>query len=160
MALGTSTSKKYESLKEKRKLPHGRTMKLHIRMDSLLKIDAISGSLLADDSLDNVTLTTFYILSWLFNHALIHSTILVTYSSCSIPLLSNSTTICEGYDGRASSRTTCIILASIITYMDLVECGETKCFPKPLSPFMHVARSDNARKNPASEENDEDFRMV
>jgi hypothetical protein len=49
-----STLKKYESLKGRRKLPHGTTTKVHIPEDSLLKIDAMSGSLLADDSLDGV----------------------------------------------------------------------------------------------------------
>ena len=74
-----STLKKYESLRGKRKLPLETTMKLHIPMDSLLKTDAMSGSLLADNSLDRDYMDDF-----LPNHAVIHSTILVTYFSCSI----------------------------------------------------------------------------
>ena len=50
----TSTLRKYEFLKGKRKLPPDRTTKVHIPKDSLLKIDVMSGSLLADDSLDRL----------------------------------------------------------------------------------------------------------
>ena len=70
-------------------------------MDSLLKIDAAAGSLLADNSDNSLTEITFYLIS--FNHAVIHSTILVTYITCSCPRrvsLSNSTQamISQGYD--------------------------------------------------------------
>ena len=96
-----STLKKYESLKGKRKPPLGSKKKVHISMDSLLKIDAAAGSLLADNSDNSLTEITFYLIS--FNHAVIHSTILVTYITCSCPRkvsLSNSTRamISQGYD--------------------------------------------------------------
>ena len=95
-----STLKRYESLKGKRKLPLGSKKKVHISMDSLLKIDAAAGSLLADNSDNSLTEITFYLIS--FNHV-IHSTILVTYITCSCPRkvsLSNSTQamISQGYD--------------------------------------------------------------
>ena len=60
LASDMSTLRKYESLKGKRKLPVGRTTKFHIPMDSLLKIDAMSGSLLAAvESLDKIYMDVF-----------------------------------------------------------------------------------------------------
>jgi hypothetical protein len=49
-----STLKKYESLKGKRKLPRGRTTKVPFPVDSLLKTDALAGSLLVVDLMERV----------------------------------------------------------------------------------------------------------
>jgi hypothetical protein len=49
-----STLRKYEFLKGRKKLPNGGTTKVHISKDYLSKIDAVDGSLLADDSLNRV----------------------------------------------------------------------------------------------------------
>ena len=84
-------------------------------MDSLSRIDAMSGSLLAEESLDRVYMDDPLLFSWFFNHAVIHSIILVTLdSSCSMPSLLNSTKISKGYDERASSRTTCINFGHVV----------------------------------------------